>query len=97
MLFYFEDLGQLRLYLTSMFTYQGVLLSPHAGYLALSYLPLLLVGTVASTPIGKALFAKLPAGRCSFAAEFILCSLTLLLCVAALVSQSYNPFLYFRF
>lgn len=97
MLFYFEDLGQLRLYLTSMFTYQGSLFSPHAGYLALSYLPLLLAGILASTPLGKTLFAKIPTGRCAAAAEFTLCSLTLLLCVAALVSQSYNPFLYFRF
>ena len=97
MLFYFEDLGQLRLYLTSMFTYQGSLLSPHAGYLALSYLPLLLAGIVASTPLGRTLYAKIPTGRCAAAAEFTLCSLTLLLCVAALVSQSYNPFLYFRF
>ena len=80
-----------------MFTYQGSLLSPHAGYLALSYLPLLLAGIVASTPLGRTLYAKIPTGRCAAAAEFTLCSLTLLLCVAALVSQSYNPFLYFRF
>ena len=97
MLFYFEDLGELTSYLASMFTPQAPLFSPRAGYLALSFLPLLLVGIAASTPIGQRLYDKLSANRWSAAIELTLCALLLFLCVAALASQSYNPFLYFRF
>ncbi len=53
-----------------------------------AYLPLFVVCAIASVP-WKARLPKL-------AEDLLLCAL-LLLCVAALVSQGYNPFLYFRF
>jgi len=52
---------------------------------------------VAATPIGKRIHAKLSGKPFGFAVEIIGVLLGLILCTAALVSQSYNPFLYYQF
>ena len=52
---------------------------------------------MASTPLAKLLWEKAKDKRWMPLAEGLLCAAALLLCVAGLVSDSYNPFLYFRF
>ena len=82
-LFYFENLGALGAFLGRLFT-----AVPSAGIVF--YLPVTALGCLCATPAMKRV--KLPDG-----VRWGLCVVLLLLCVASLARQSYNPFIYFRF
>ena len=82
-LFYFENLGALGAFLGRLFT-----AVPSAGIAF--YLPVTVLGCLCATPALKRV--KLPDGL-----RWGLCVVLLLLCVASLARQSYNPFIYFRF
>ena len=82
-LFYFENLDALGAFLGRLFT-----AVPSAGIAF--YLPVTALGCLCATPALKRV--KLPDG-----VRWGLCILLLLLCVASLARQSYNPFIYFRF
>ena len=82
-LFYFENLGALGAFLGRLFT-----AVPSAGIAF--YLPVTALGCLCATPALKRV--KLPD-----TVRWGLCILLLLLCVASLARQSYNPFIYFRF
>jgi len=97
-LFYFDTgIADCFRYLGAMFGQSAGFMSADALNVIVRYLPLVLVACVAGTPLGSSLWKKLE--KRSFApwAEIILCLLALLLCTAVLASQSYNPFLYFKF
>ncbi|MEG2175797.1 MAG: MBOAT family O-acyltransferase [Oscillibacter sp.] len=94
-LFAMVDLGQCGAYFSRCFG-SGALWSPYDGYLLQSYALTLVLLTVASTTLGKNLWAKLP-DRARKIGEPILMVSGLLICTAYLVDGSYNPFLYFRF
>ena len=96
-IFAIEDFGHLTAYLKVMFGLGGVPLADGAfGYYLTSYLPILCAAALASTPLGKTVFARLPqrAAQVSGAALILV---GLVLCTAYLVDGTYNPFLYFRF
>jgi len=61
------------------------------------YLPLLLISILAATPLGNRIYQKLKETRWAHYALIPVGAVILILCVAALASQSYNPFIYFRF
>ena len=82
-LFYFENLGDLGAFLGRLFT-----AVPSAGIAF--YLPVTALGCLCATPALKRV--KLPD-----TVRWGLCVVLLLLCVASLARQSYNPFIYFRF
>ena len=63
----------------------------------LAYLPLMAVSALAATPLGAACYRKLQDKPWLDYAVIPVGAVILLLCVAALASQSYNPFIYFRF
>jgi len=94
-LFFFEDMTKLGTFFGKLFgfapTAEGALL-----YMA-AYVPLLLVAVVAATPLGKKLWTKWENKGWHSWAALAGTAVLLLLCVAVLVSQSYNPFIYFRF
>ena len=69
---------------------------PVDGYYFRSYAFTLLVCLLASTPLLKSLFLRLPA-RLRTVLEPLLIVSALLLCTVVLTNESYNPFLYFRF
>lgn len=94
-IFYFEDLGEICQYISSMFS--GGLISDKSLSIILSYLPMLIVTAFACTPIMKKFRVKIRDKRAVGVMETILCLMSIMLCTATLVSQSYNPFLYFRF
>ncbi len=72
-------------------------LSPTAAAWTIGYLPLLIVSAAASTPVFAVLGQRLKRyGWFPYAKLALLCTL-FVLCIAALASQSYNPFIYFRF
>lgn len=96
-IFYFTDLGEMGAFFGSMFSFGSVAVSHSAGTLILSYLPMLLVAGVASTPLGTWLYQRVQGTKAAPALQTVFCIVVLGLCTALLVSQSYNPFLYFRF
>ncbi len=96
-LFYFEDMGELGQYLGLMFSGESGLLSLHAMSLLTSYGPLLFVSALACVPYWAGLYEKNREKAWMSIAEPVVCAVLMLLCTASLVSQAYNPFLYFRF
>ncbi|MBR4549037.1 MAG: MBOAT family protein [Oscillospiraceae bacterium] len=95
MLFYFESSPALLAFLKKLVLPAAA--SARARHLLLGYLPLLLFAALAATPIFRRLADKLLRTRGGQALRLLVPALLLLLCVAALASQSYNPFIYFRF
>ena len=65
--------------------------------LVMPWLGMGILGVLASTPLAKTLWEKVQDKKWMPLAEGALCLAGLLLCTASLVSDSYNPFLYFRF
>ena len=63
----------------------------------IAWLPMLIIGAICSTPLFKHIGKKLSGKWFEFPIEVTLVVLALILCTASLVSESYNPFLYFRF
>ena len=96
-IFAIEDFGHLVSYLKVMFGMGGVPLTDGAfGYYLTSYLPILCVAALASTPLGVTVYKKLPQKVAQITGAALLAA-GLLLCTAYLVDGTYNPFLYFRF
>ncbi len=96
-IFDFTDTGAMFAYLKSLFDFSGGLLTADAHYLTLAYLPLLAVAVFACLPTGRKIYEKIAATRFGPVWEVLGALIILLLCTAALVSSTYNPFLYFRF
>ena len=95
MLFYFEDLAALGAFLTRLVTPAAS--GGYAADLMLSYLPMLLAAAFAATPAAAKRYERVRGKRWAPWLRLGCLALVFLLCVAALASQSYNPFIYFRF
>lgn len=99
-IFFFED-GQGGIsagleYFKTLFS--GGLISSQALASVISYLPVVIFAAIASTPLLKKLYIWFKGKGWVFTAvESIGTFAILMICVASLVNQSYNPFLYFRF
>ena len=94
-LFAVEDMGHLGAYLSACFG-GARFISANTLYYLRSYLPMLVILVLASTPAVKKLWNKLGEKVRLLAAPVLVLG-TLILCTACLVDASYNPFLYFRF
>ena len=96
-IFAMEDFSRLGSYLRVMFGLGGAPLADAAfGYYLRSYLPVLVVAAIASTPLAATLWRKLPERAAQVLGTLAILA-GLLLCTAYLVAGTYNPFLYFRF
>ena len=96
-IFAVEDLGHLGVYLKAMFGFaQGGLADGAFRYHLVSYLPVLMIAAVASTPLGVKLWKRLPERPMKLILPVLLLA-GLALSTAYLVDATYNPFLYFRF
>ncbi len=88
---------------TDLFAYVGRMLGGSAVasndvYDVVRSLPFLLIAIIASTPYPKRIFYRLyKKTPTADILSGVLCVLGFVLCTAYLVSDSYNPFLYFRF
>ena len=99
-LFAIEDFSKLGGYFGAMFGLGAGLCDNNALWLLVSYLPLLVVCAVLSTPIISKLYKWLSekcAPAFATAADSLGLTCGMLLSTAYLISGSYNPFLYFRF
>lgn len=98
-LFAFENIDSGWIFFKAMFGRNGFCDSTTC-YQLLSYLPLLLICIIASTPLGSKYYYKLSrkcSDRLNTAADVIGITAVIGLVMAYLISGSYNPFLYFRF
>lgn len=95
--FSITDLSQVASYLSAMFSLKNGVLHGASLTYAVSYLPLLCIAIVASQSWTKDLWDKVREHRGAKILEICGLALLFFLSVAALVNQSYNPFLYFRF
>lgn len=97
-LFDFTDMTHMGYFLQSLFDFNSPAISSEALMYALSYLPLMVIGIIAATPLVRNIHAKLEAKHRWVAwADIVLVIVSLVLCVSSLVSSGYNPFIYFRF
>ncbi len=89
--------AQTLVFFRAMYGFGGAGFASAQDFYQLSnYAVLLLIGLVASLPLGKRLYGRLPQ-KLRNALSPVLTALVLLLCTAYLVDSGYNPFLYFRF
>ena len=95
-IFAVEDLSQLGGYLKAMFGFGAGLLDTAFLYNLRNYLPLLIIAVIASTPLAKKVWHKLPEMARKILLP-ILMIVGLFLATAYLVDGTYNPFLYVRF
>ena len=95
-LFSIEDLAGCVMYVRSMFFGGAGLCSRTFLYYLRSFAPGIAVMILASTPLAKRLYARLPQGVSRILSPVLVLA-SLLLCTAYLVDSTYNPFLYFRF
>ena len=94
-LFAVEDMGRLGQYFRALFGGAGLYRAAD-GYYLRTYLPLLVLLAVGSTPLAGRCWERLGERRRSILAPALVLG-ALALCTASLVDASYNPFLYFRF
>ncbi len=96
-LFYFEDMGQMGTFIARLFGSDGFMMSADIQARVISYIPLLILAAVVSTPMFTTLYHKIKSLPVKYVLDNSACIGSLLLCTASLVSSSYNPFLYFKF
>ncbi len=96
-LFFFSDMSQLSDYIVNMFSFSGPVIGETALTTTLSYLPLIIIAGIASTPLMFKLYSKVSNTGVKIALDTVYCMAIMALCTASLVNQSYNPFLYFKF
>jgi len=94
-LFAVESMERLGEYLITCFG-GAAFFNSATAYQLISYLPMLVILTIAATPLGKNVWGKL-SERTQDILTPVLMLAALVLCTASLVDASYNPFLYFRF
>ena len=88
-------MSALGLFLSRLFSLETTTIS--GLNLISAYFPLLAVACAAATPLVKHAFMAAEDMKWVGWARVAAAALSLVLCVAALASQSYNPFIYFRF
>ena len=91
-LFYFEDITALGAFVVKLFTPART----QCMNLILGYLPFLAVSVFAATPVAVNLLSRKDTALLRYG-KIAAAVVAMVLCVAALASNSYNPFIYFRF
>ena len=97
--YYSDDVGGFKALAEFVPTlFSGGLISDDAMHITVSYLPMLLFGIIASTPVIRKIYDKLCVKVKHFEiAEAIAVVVLLIICTASLVNNAYNPFIYFKF
>jgi alginate O-acetyltransferase complex protein AlgI len=96
-LFAHESIPQALAYLKAMFNPGHLLINDTTLYLLYTNALLLLIAGIGATNLPKRLWQKYASWNYFWILENIYLVIVLMLSIAYLVDQSYNPFLYFRF
>lgn len=96
-LFYYTDTSQLFAYLKALFGGNGLGFSgPNSLTLWLENIPVLILGAVCSVPYITNMVKKLN-DKVRLPLSYAYTFAIMIICTQALVGQTYNPFIYFRF
>lgn len=97
MIFQLDSLARVGEYWGAMLGFRSAgWAGAHDLFLLKAYLPVLLIGAAAATPLLKKLYARIPKGLRRWTTPAV-AALLLAASTAYLVDATYNPFLYFRF
>lgn len=99
-IFAFEDLKQVGNYLQALFSLKGIpLINLEAIFYFKNYIIVIIIGILFSTPLLWKKIENLESKKNILTTMLVTFGYIgiLILCTASLVSDSYNPFLYFRF
>lgn len=96
-LFYFEDMREMGVFISRLFGSDGFIMSGNVSAMVISYIPLLAAAAIVSTPLISRLYHMIKSKPILYVLDNAGCIISLLLCVSSLVSSGYNPFLYFKF
>ena len=99
-IFNVESLGEIGIFIKSMFGLNGLsFMNFETWYYLKNYIIILVIGIICSTPIIKKGLDRLAESRLKVLTilELVIYVGLLVICSAALISNSFNPFIYFRF
>ena len=99
-IFNVESLGEIGIFIKSMFGLNGLsFMNFETWYYLKNYIVILVIGIICSTPIIKKGLDKLANSKIKILTilELVIYIGLLIICSAALISNSFNPFIYFRF
>ncbi len=96
-IFNFENVTELWTFICGLFTAPDGAFSSQSLEAILCYLPVTIVGAVLSTPVLRTVHRKLYSKKFYPVLLGAGALVVMVLCTASLVSDSYNPFIYFRF
>lgn len=99
-IFNIESIGEIGIFLKSVFGLNGLsFINFETWYYLKNYLAILIIGMVCSTPVVKNLLNKLADSKNIVLTilEAVIYIGLLIICSSALISNSFNPFIYFRF
>ena len=99
-IFNVESLGEIGIFIKSMFGLNGLsFMNFETWYYLKNYIVILVIGIICSTPIIKKGLDKLAESKIKVLTllELVIYIGLLIICSAALISNSFNPFIYFRF
>jgi len=99
-IFNVESLGEIGIFIKSMFGLNGLsFMNFETWYYLKNYIIILVIGIICSTPIIKKGLDKLAESKIKILTilELVIYIGLLIICSAALISNSFNPFIYFRF
>ena len=96
-LFDFTRLSEMGAYFADLFSWHNGFANGDALALAVTHLPLFALSVVFSASTARRAFEAWKHKRAYRVLEPVLGVVALVLCIACLVSSTYNPFLYFRF
>ena len=96
-LFYFENMSEMGGFIARLFGADGFMMQGDIVPCIISYIPLLLVAALVSTPLFNLIYHKIKSRAVIIVLDNAGSAAALLLCTASLASSAYNPFLYFKF
>ncbi len=98
-IFYFDDFSEMGRYFAGMFRFAAPVVGTDALSVVASYWVWFVLGLLCAGYLPQKLFRAIERKKPVLASVCRVIGLTVLflLCIAALVRQSYNPFIYFRF
>ncbi len=95
-LFSAPDIGEAFNYIAAMFGYAESFVDPYGVFILGSNIILILVAAVCAAPVYK-LLPRMIGGKKFSRIKMAVIPLLLILCIIFMISETYNPFLYFRF
>jgi len=96
-IFSFENFHNMMEYLSSMFSFSNGLIDNYSLNNIIGFLPLMTIAIFASLPLAKNLYLRYKNKNIFLKGELPAFLILLMFCTVSMVSQTYNPFLYFRF